>query len=298
MAGTTTWESGRLDQRSGPKMLLFGRMYEDVAIEREAFLPGGRVFSIASSGCTAMALAADHEVTAVDINPVQLEYAQRRAAGAPPQVGVAERLMDLGRRALAPAGWRRQKLESFLVLDDPREQLAFWHQHLNTRRFRCALDLMLSATWLRTVYAPPLLRVLPLHFARVMRGRMERCWALHPNRSNSYARALLLGELTAGASEPPAVSIRFVCADAASYLESCAPGTFDGFTLSNILDGASDVYRRRLFAALNRAGSRQSIAIFRSFAEPEEQAAGNVAARDRSMLWGAVEIRRVSDLRF
>jgi Protein of unknown function (DUF3419) len=93
VASTTTWESGRLDQRSGPKMVLFGRMYEDVAIEREAFVPGSRVFSIASSGCTAMALAADHEVTAVDINPVQLDYAQRRAAGAAAQVGVAERVM-------------------------------------------------------------------------------------------------------------------------------------------------------------------------------------------------------------
>ena len=47
-------------------MLLFGRMYEDVAIEREAFLPGSRVFSIASSGCTAMALAPDHEGWSAD----------------------------------------------------------------------------------------------------------------------------------------------------------------------------------------------------------------------------------------
>jgi S-adenosylmethionine:diacylglycerol 3-amino-3-carboxypropyl transferase len=279
-------------------MVLFGRMYEDVAIEREAFVPGSRVFSIASSGCTAMALAADHEVTAVDINPVQLDYAQRRAAGAAAQVGVAERVMGIGRRALAPAGWRRKTLESFLALDDPREQLAFWNQHLNTRRFRCALEVMLSATWLRTVYAAPLLRVLPPHFARVMRGRMERCWALHPNRSNRYARALLLGELAGGPSKPPSAAIRFVCADAASYLESCAPGAFDGFTLSNILDGAPDDYRRRLFAALSRAGSRQSAAVFRSFAEPEIQAvANNLAAQDRSMLWGVVEIRRVSELR-
>src|SRR5260370_787534 len=181
-------------------MLLFGRMYEDVAIEQEAFVPGSRVFSIASSGCTAIALSADHEVTAVDINPVQLDYAQRRASGAPPQVGVAERWMDLGRRALAPTGWRHKTLEAFLALDDPSEQLDFWNQHLNTRRFRCALEAMLSITCLRTGYAAPLLRVRPPRFARVMRGRMERCWALHPNRSNSYARALLLGQLPAPAS--------------------------------------------------------------------------------------------------
>ena len=59
---------------SGPRVL-FGRMYEDPEIELAAFAPGSRVLAIASAGDTAAALAqAGHQVTAIDINPAQLEY--------------------------------------------------------------------------------------------------------------------------------------------------------------------------------------------------------------------------------
>ena len=51
------WERGRLDARRGPGALLFGCTFEDVAIERAAFKLPGRLFCIASAGCTAMALA-------------------------------------------------------------------------------------------------------------------------------------------------------------------------------------------------------------------------------------------------
>ena len=48
-------------------------MYEDRAIELDAFPAGGHVFCIASAGCTAFELAArGDEVTAVDVNPSQL----------------------------------------------------------------------------------------------------------------------------------------------------------------------------------------------------------------------------------
>ena len=57
-------------------------MYEDAEIERVAFHGKGRVFSIASAGATALRLADQHEVVACDINPAQLAYAERRAAGA------------------------------------------------------------------------------------------------------------------------------------------------------------------------------------------------------------------------
>jgi S-adenosylmethionine:diacylglycerol 3-amino-3-carboxypropyl transferase len=83
MALGTAWEAGRLDAGRGPPRVLFGRMYEDPAIERAAFAPGGRVFCIASAGCTAMHLSPRHDVVAVDINPVQLAYAKSRIEGAP-----------------------------------------------------------------------------------------------------------------------------------------------------------------------------------------------------------------------
>ena len=51
-----------------------GRMLEDAAIELSTFQPGGRVFTIASAGCTAMALARRGDrVTAVDVHPGQID---------------------------------------------------------------------------------------------------------------------------------------------------------------------------------------------------------------------------------
>ncbi len=95
----TAWQSGRFRAaRAGPRKLLFGCMYEDAAIELRVFQPGGRIFCIASAGCTAMKLAARHTVVAVDINPVQVAYVQERLAR-PAQVqrGSAERILGFAR---------------------------------------------------------------------------------------------------------------------------------------------------------------------------------------------------------
>jgi S-adenosylmethionine:diacylglycerol 3-amino-3-carboxypropyl transferase len=292
----TAWEAGRFDAAKGLPRVLFGRMYEDPAIERAAFPPGGRVFCIASAGCTALALAPDHEVVAVDINPAQLAYAARRIAGAPMVRGTAEQLMGIGRLLLPLAGWRRSVLRDFLELEDPAAQIRFWRTHLDTRRFRGALDALLSISALRTAYSPRLLSALPPRFGAVMRARMERCWGLHPNRSNPWARALLLGEL-AGESPPPGVkAIRLAHSDAATYLEQAPESSFDAFSLSNILDGAGEEYRSRLFRAVSRAAAPSATVVLRSFGEPAPEIRGNRAADDRSILWGIVDARPVSSL--
>ncbi len=149
-------------------------------------------------GQEAMRLAPEHEVVAIDINPVQLTYGERRFAGDPGFRGRAERIMDFMRFFAPLAGW--------------------WPSRL--------LDL------------------LPKRLGSAMRARMERCFALHPNRSNPYARSLLLGELSVEPPPPEAREVRLVHADAASFLESERPGTFGGITLSNILDGADEAYGR------------------------------------------------------
>jgi S-adenosylmethionine:diacylglycerol 3-amino-3-carboxypropyl transferase len=295
---TTPWRAGRFDDRAGPRQILFGQMYEDAAIEAAVFRPGGRVFCIASAGDTALRLAGDHEVTAVDINPVQLAYARRRIAGEPIEIGAAERVMALGRRVFCPlAGWRRATVEVFLRLEDLDSQVGFWNERLNTRRFRFGLDRLLSIAALKRIYASPFLGVLPRRLGEVMRARMERCFRTHPNRTNPYARSLLLGEAVPGDSEANAERIKLACADAATYLESCASGTFTGFTLSNILDGAPESYRRRLFDAVKSAGTKDSVVVLRSFREPASKTASDWAGRDRSMLWGSVEVRRAADHR-
>jgi S-adenosylmethionine:diacylglycerol 3-amino-3-carboxypropyl transferase len=292
----TAWQHGRFDAVRGPGRILFGRMYEDTAIEDAAFKNKPRVFCIASAGCTALALAHEHDVVAVDINPVQLAYAQQRIAGGSSVQGVAERIMGFARRAAPVAGWRRARVRAFVEAGDVEEQLADWHHNLNTRRFRWGFDALLSVTLLRRVYASPFLQCLPPRLGGIMRRRMERCFAVFPNAHNPYARLLLLGEEAFEPTLPVAHPIELVHADAAGYLENVAPRSFDGFTLSNILDGADDSYRTRLFAAVRRAAAPGAMVVLRSFEEPSPKMLTNRAADDRSMLWGVVDVRPAADL--
>jgi S-adenosylmethionine:diacylglycerol 3-amino-3-carboxypropyl transferase len=295
VSAETAWDRGRFDARAGKGQVLFGRMYEDTTIELGVFPPGGRVLCIASAGDTAMALAASHDVVAVDINPVQLAYAERRFAGAERTVGTAERVMASGRVFLPLLGWRRTRVLEFLALDDPAQQAEYWRLHLDTARFRVALDAMFSFSALRTVYASPFLNFLPARLGAVMRGRLQRGFALHANRSNPFARALLTGELDHARPDFDPQRIRLVHSDAAAYLEAQPAGSFNGFTLSNILDGAAPSYRERLRRAVRHAAASDAVVVHRSFGEPPATLTGNRAADDRALLWGIVDVRRASD---
>ncbi len=287
----TAWARGRLDTRAGPSRLLFGRMHEDAAIEHAAFRPGGRIFCIASAGCTAMELSRHHEVIAADINPVQIDYARQRFLGESGSRGAAEWMMAFG-RGLAPLlGWRPSRVREFLDLAVPAEQVAYWRRHLETRRFRAATDALLTNAVLGRLYARAFLRALPRKFGRVLRARLERCFARHPNRDNPYARSLLLGELSNRPPPREAKGIRLFHADAATFLESEPPQSLDGFTLSNILDGATDAYRQRLSAAVRRAAAPGAVVVIRSFGEPSVASPTNRAAEDRAMLWGIVDVK-------
>jgi S-adenosylmethionine:diacylglycerol 3-amino-3-carboxypropyl transferase len=288
---STPWRHGPL--RGRQRRLIFGRMYEDSGIELRAFEPRSRVFCIASAGCTARALAAaGHEVTAVDINPLQLAYAKSRAAGKPAQVGSAERLITLGRRVASLSGWDQGKLTDFLKLSNVNEQVEYWDHRLDTRIWRTVVDTLLAPRLLGLCYASPFLESLPKDFGPQLRQRLRRGWAIHSNRTNPYAASLLLGTWPAepGTAASP---IKFVCADAADYLEGCLPAVFDSFALSNIGDGASVKYLRRLHAAIEHAAAPGAIVVTRSFSEPNQNNVANLAAQDRSMLWGIVEVTRV-----
>lgn len=288
------WHAGPF--KGAARGLLFGVMYEDPSLEINAFAPASRVFCIASAGCTARALSArGHEVTAVDINPQQILYSEARAAGAPMREGVAERFLSRARALFPIVGWSDAWLREFLSLRDPSEQLHYWHSKLNTKRYRAAVDTFLSASLLRLVYRNPFLTSLPRPFGPAIRARLERTWKNHSNDSNPYAWRLLLGE-TRSVPQPATHAIRFACEDVATYLENCKPATFDAFSLSNIADGASPFYVRRLCRAVRRAATPGAVVVTRSFAEASTAVYKNFAARDRSMIWGSVHVVEARDL--
>jgi Protein of unknown function (DUF3419) len=266
-------------------------MYEDSTLELELLPAGARNFCIASAGCTAFALAARGDaVTAVDVNPTQVAYVRARLAGAPHVDGVIDRLLARARRLGWLLGWSPSRREAFCALDDTALQARLWRQHFDTARFRAATVVALSPPLLQRTYAREFVRAVPTNFGMVLRRRLQRGFARHPNRDNPYAGLLLLGA-------PPAVSGRnggrvdVVCADAADYLERSSPESFDGFSLSNVLDGASAAYGARLLRAVDRAASGGAVLILRSIAEPTVGEDAQWAARDRSLIWGSIRVK-------
>jgi S-adenosylmethionine:diacylglycerol 3-amino-3-carboxypropyl transferase len=290
-AEPTAWYRGRLDRRAGSPELLFGRMYEDSVVELEAFDPGGRVFCIASAGCTAFDLAArGDDVTAVDVNPAQVEYVRARARGEPQRQGQVDRWLARVRRLAPIVGWSRDLREHFCSLADPAAQLEFWRRRLDTRRLRVALAATFNPLRLGRTYAAPFAAAVPERFDRVLRLRLERGFARHPNASNPHAAALLLGRVRLTTPAP----LRLETAGAAEFLERCPRGRFDAFSLSNILDGADERYRERLYAGVRRAAAPGAVAIVRSFCEPTSDEEARRAADDRALIWGSIAIERFS----
>ena len=271
--------------------LVFSRMFEDWSLETRVFPPGGRVFSIASAGCTAMALAArGHDVTAVDVNPAQVAFVRARLQGAPLAEGSVDRFLSRVRRASPVIGWTTSMLREFLSLDDVDAQRMCWSSHLDTWRLRATLGGLLSPIMLRVFYPAPLVRAVPRGFAAILRHRLTRGFSTHPNRTNAYAWFLLLGESPRVSLPAAAGTVNVVEADAAAYLESCPRGSFDAFTLSNILDAADVGYARRLHAAVEHAARPRAVIVMRSFAEPDSREEDEWARQDRALLWGAVKV--------
>jgi S-adenosylmethionine:diacylglycerol 3-amino-3-carboxypropyl transferase len=291
----TPWARGRLDARHAPPELLFGAMYEDWAVEAELFRSGSRVFAIASAGCTSLALAArGMTVTAVDINPAQVDYVAARLAGAPVRPGAIELNLARLRRVLRWIGPGDAHLRAFLAMDDPGEQRRFFRQRFARAPLRGLLRVVMHPRMLTRVYASPFLRALPPRFDRVLLDRFDRGFATHPNRTNPYAWRLLLGSdfPEAGPIVRPPAGLTVLMDDATAFLERAAPASFDAFTLSNILDATSVDYAHRLWAAVERAAAPGATAILRSFGEPHTDDERDLAVRDRALLWGSIDVRR------
>ncbi|MGW2250738.1 DUF3419 family protein [Kitasatospora sp. NPDC001660] len=312
MSTATPWADGRLlSLQPRRPHVLFGRMYEDPQVELGAFPPpGARVLCIASAGDTAAALAAaGYQVTAVDLNPAQLDYARARlTAGAPAVTGAAERLLAAGRSAVACAlpAWRPEELDRFLRLDDPAAQARHWHRHLDGPGLRLLLGAALRpAGALAGGLHPAFRAVLPRRFDTALRARLARGFARHPNAGNPWAWRLLAGrELPSAAPGPapgpasrmapspaprPGKAVRLIGGDVVDHLERSPAGHYDAVTLSNVLDGPGPAFARRLRAAVRHAVRPGGTAVLRSIREPGPAGPG-AAAQDRSPLWGVIRV--------
>lgn len=306
------WSAGRILSLPGrAPRLLFGRMYEDPHVELRSFPTApARVLCIASAGDTAAALSrAGHDVTAIDVNPVQLAYARARLAGETPAVtGSAELMLAAGRRAAALAlpAWRPASLDAFLDLDDPRVQSSWWRTRLDGPGLRLLMGTALRPVGLlAATLAPGFRHVVPPRFDTALRARIARVVARHPNTDNPFLSALLAGRPADPPTPAPAPTptpvpgpVRWLLGDVAEHLESVPARTYDAVTLSNVLDGPGPAYRRRLRTAVERAVRPGGPAVLRSVGEgaPGSAAAERAAERaaeERCPLWGSLYVTTV-----
>ena len=292
-ASLALWQSGSLRNRTSSSKLLFGRMFEDWTLESSLFPPGGKVLCIASAGCTTLELAArGHLVDAVDINPAQIRYLKERLSGMPLREGTVDRYLRKCRRLLSWNGPDEKELEEFLLLKDPQEQIHFWNTRVMCGIRGKLIDIALDRSVLQLFYHRKFLETLPKNFGQVIRKRLERSFSNHPNRTNNFAWRLILDrELPEHPARAPiTIAPRLLCADVVHFLESCAPDRYDGFSLSNILDGAESDYATKLWAAVHRAARPGAVIVLRSFQEPTNDSERSWASQDRSMLWGRIQI--------
>ena len=295
----TPWAAGRL-HGGGSATLLFGRMFEDPVVELTAFRDRQRVLSIASAGDVAMALAAaGHDVSAIDVNPVQIAYVQQRLDGGPVRSGQADRLLAAGRGVLRAAGWSRRRLERLAAMSHPPAQVDEWRR-LTSGLSGGALRALLAPSALRLGYRNDFARSIA-NLRHDLPRRIEHGMAVHGNAQNPWAQLLLTGRwpTPSGAAATPsgaAGSLRLEVADVATHLEGVPAGSYDGFALSNVLDGAPAGYRQRLMAAVDHAAAPGAAVVLRTLATGSVTEAA-AAIRDRALLWGGLQISMVGGAR-
>lgn len=287
------WRSA--GRRGDGERILFGVSYEDERIELDAFADARRVCVVATSGeVVAACAAAGLEVVAVDFNPAQLAYARERVAGGPTRRGSAQLVMDTlrqGLTAVAPA-WRPRHLISHLLHDDGPAARQYWDEALDSRAFRAVVKASLQPGLRLGVLArPELFGFLPPRFHRVIRERIADGLERHGMAGNRFAWRLLAGRELPGWHLPEVdqEAITWQLADVADHLESVPEGSYDGVSLSNVVDGVPRHFGRRLLTAARRAVRRGGPIVWRTFSDPGLPGPGR-AAEESAMVWGQVQV--------
>ncbi|MGO1974144.1 MAG: hypothetical protein ACTH2Q_14410 [Propionibacteriaceae bacterium] len=282
-------------RRGDGQRILFGVSYEDERIELDAFADASRVCLVATSGeVVAACAAAGLDVVAVDLNQAQLDYARERVAGGSTRRGSAQLVMDTlrqGLTAVAPA-WRPRHLVPHLLHDDGPAARKHWDETLDSRAFRAVLKASLQpGLRLGVIARPELFGFLPPRFHRVIRQRMADGLERHGMAGNRFAWRLLAGRELPGWQLPAvdADALTWQVADMAAHLETVPAGSYDGVSLSNVVDGMPNHFARRLLVAARHAVKRGGPIVWRTFSNPGLPGAGRVAD-EAAMVWGQVQV--------
>ena len=81
-----------------------------------------------------------------------------------------------------------------------------------------------------------------------------------------------------------------VCAEVTEYVRDQPARSFDGFAYSNILDGAGPGFREDLINATRRVARPGAKAVLRTLGRPRGREEAELAARDRALIWGGIEV--------
>lgn len=164
-------------------------------------------------------------------------------------------------------------------------QRAIYQTRWNHPLIRLVLRVGLSRPALRLVYGPEFVRLIPPNLGDIVPRGLERVFQDLPARTNPYLWQAFAARYPEDDYEhdalPPyltpvglrKVSARlaqteFVASDMATVLEGYAPGSLHFAALSNILEGMTETYGRRLFAALHRAAHPKAAAVLRFLLPP------------------------------
>ncbi|RYG62944.1 DUF3419 family protein [bacterium] len=224
--------------------------------------------------------------------------------------GLTERVMRttacLWKLWLGPQNMEALMTGDFSALRDPRWRLAF----------RWALHHFV----LRLFYARGYISSLPPGFSREIRRRIERSLTRFPIAQNPYIQLTLRGQYGPNEISWPTYwqsqhrgllrsrlsNLSLHTADAASFLESQPPQSFDFFALSNVLEVCSPSEQKRLLAAVARAAKPGALVCIRAILtrsapqrwptafEVDERLTRQLLDRDRSPicpLWAVLRRR-------
>lgn len=199
--------------------------------------------------------------------------------------GRIDRRLALVMRVFHALFQRREDTRALLAAPNINAQRAIFAKRWNHKLIRAVLRVGLSRPALRLVYGPEFVRLAPHGLGDFAARGLERVFCDLPARTNPYLWQAFLGRYPDERNEPSCLppylqaqnlphvrvglaSAAFVVSDMASVLESLPPGSLHFVALSNILEGMSETYGRRLFSALSRVAHTDAVAVLRFLLPP------------------------------